>query len=72
MGAWRRHGLDVDLASLTYPGETDMCPRSSGPRLAAVERDVVGLFSAVGLAGRWRGDDSDAGNSPRYVTATRV
>jgi methyltransferase (TIGR00027 family) len=73
MKIWRRHGLDVDLTSLTYPGEYRYVP----DYLAAhgwqtVERDVVGLYGAMGLATRWRGDDSDAGNNPRYVTAIRV
>jgi methyltransferase (TIGR00027 family) len=73
MEGWRRHGLDVDLTSLMYPGEYRYVPEYLAAHgWQTVERDVVGLFSAVGLAGRWRGDESDAGNSPRYVTATRV
>jgi methyltransferase (TIGR00027 family) len=70
---WRQHGLDVDLASLTYPGEY----RSVPEHLAAngwetIDRDVAELFTATGLARRWRGDAGDAATNPRYVTATRV
>ncbi len=73
MAVWRRHGLDVDLTSLTYPGEYRYVPEYLVTHgWQTVERDVVGLFSAMGLAGRWHGNDSDVDNSPKYVTATRV
>ena len=70
---WRRQGLDVDLASLTYPGEYRYVPEYLAAKgWETVERDVVGLFSAVGRARRWRGVPADTENTPRYVTATRV
>ncbi len=73
MDGWRRHALNVDLASLTYPGEYRYVPEYLAAHgWETVERDVVELFSAVGVAGRWRGDDRDAGIIPRYVTATRL
>lgn len=70
--SWRRHGLDVDLASLMYPGEYRYVPEY----LAAhgwdtAERNVVELFTALGLADLWRGRPEDVELVPRYVTAFR-
>jgi methyltransferase (TIGR00027 family) len=68
---WRQHGLDFDLASLTYPGEYRYVPeylRANG--WETVERNVADLFTAVGLARLWRGGGGE--NMLRYVTATRV
>ena len=69
---WRQQGLDVDLARLTYTGEYRHVPQY----LAAcgwetVERKVADLFSAIGLAGRWRGGSEEEAIAPRYVTAIR-
>jgi methyltransferase (TIGR00027 family) len=69
---WRQHGLDVDLATLTYTGEYRYVPQY----LAAcgwetVERKVADLFGAIGMASRWRGGPEDEAITPRYVTATR-
>jgi len=70
---WRQHGLDVELTSLTYPGEYRYVPEylaANGWEIA--DRDVVELFTATGLARLWRGDASDAATNPRFLTATRV
>jgi methyltransferase (TIGR00027 family) len=69
---WRRQGLDVDLAKLTYTGEYRYVPQY----LAAcgwetVEWKVADLFGAIGMASRWRGGTEDEAITPRYVTATR-
>jgi methyltransferase (TIGR00027 family) len=69
---WRRHGVDVDLASLTYPGEYRYVPE----HLAAggwetVERNVIDLFAGMGLAELWRGSADDLAVVPGFVTATR-
>jgi methyltransferase (TIGR00027 family) len=70
---WRRHGLDVDVASLTYPGEYRYVPEYLAANgWETVERNVVDLFSAVGPARRWCGRPADTEDTPRYVTATRV
>ena len=70
---WRQHGLDVDLTSLTYPGEYRYVPEYLAANgWETVDRDVVELFTATGLARRWRGDAGDAATNPRFVTATRV
>ena len=70
---WRQHGLDVDLASLTYPGEYRYVPeylRAHG--WETVERNVVELFTAMGLARLWRGGPDDLAVIPGYVTARLV
>jgi methyltransferase (TIGR00027 family) len=70
---WRQHGLDVDLASLTYSGEYRYVPEylaSHGWK--TVERNVVELLSGMGLAGLWRGGPKELAVTPKYVTATRV
>lgn len=70
---WRRHGLDVDLASLTYPGEYRYIPdhlRARGWEVA--ERDAVELLTAMGLPELWRGNADDLKVVPRYVSARRL
>ena len=69
----RRRGLDVDLASLTYPGEYHYVPEY----LASNGWETAGLTSAellraMGLGGRRRTRPGDAEFIPEYITATRV
>jgi methyltransferase (TIGR00027 family) len=69
---WRQHGLDVDLARMTYSGEYSPVPEylaSHGWETA--ERNVVELLTGMGLAELWRGGHDDLAVVPRYVTATR-
>lgn len=69
---WRQHGLDVDLAALTYPGEYRYVPQYLASRgWQTVERKVADLFGAIGMASRWRGGPEGEAITPRYVTATR-
>jgi methyltransferase (TIGR00027 family) len=69
---WRRHGLDVDLASLTYPGEYRYVPEYLAAHgWETVQRNVVELFAALGLGEFWRGRPTDVELVPGYVTATR-
>lgn len=69
---WRRHGLDVDLASLTYPGEYRYVPEYLATHgWETVQRNVVELFAALGFAEFWRGRPTDVELVPGYVTATR-
>jgi methyltransferase (TIGR00027 family) len=69
---WRRHGLDVDLASLTYPGEYRYVPEYLAAHgWETAQRNVVELFAAVGLTPLWRGRPQDVNLVPGYVTATR-
>jgi methyltransferase (TIGR00027 family) len=70
---WRQHGLDVDLASLTYPGEYRNVPEYLEAKgWETVESNVADLFAATGVGRVWRSGAVDAVNIPRYVTATRV
>jgi methyltransferase (TIGR00027 family) len=70
---WRQHGLDIDLASLTHPGEYRYVPEYLASRgWATAERNVVELLTAMGLADLWRGGPDDLAVTPRYLTATRV
>jgi methyltransferase (TIGR00027 family) len=70
---WRQHGLDVGLASPTYPGEYRNVPEYLEAKgWETVESNVADLFAATGVGRLWRGGAVDAVNIPRYVTATRV
>lgn len=69
---WRRQGVDVDLASLTHAGEYRYVPEYLAAHgWKTVERNVVDLLNAIGMAGVWRGSPDELAESPRYVTATR-
>ncbi len=70
---WRQIGLDVDLAELTYQAEYRYVPEY----LAAygwetVERNVVELFSDMGIPGGPRVSRRDVAVTPMYLTASRV
>lgn len=70
---WRQRGLDVDLASLTYPGEYHYVPdylASNGWETAGL--GITELLGAMGLGGRRRTGSGDAEFIPEYITATRV
>ncbi|OIN82823.1 SAM-dependent methyltransferase [Mycobacterium malmoense] len=70
--SWRQHGLDVDLASLTYPGEYHYVPEYLASHgWETDERNVVELLTGMGLAELWRGGPDDLAVTPGYVTATR-
>jgi O-methyltransferase involved in polyketide biosynthesis len=70
---WRRHGLDVDLAQMTYSGEySDVRDYLASNGWQPAERNVVELLTGMGLAELWRGSPDDLAVVPRYVTATRV
>ncbi|MGB8390559.1 SAM-dependent methyltransferase [Mycobacterium sp.] len=70
---WRRHGLDVDLASLTYPGEYRYVPEYMAAHgWDTEERTVVELLATMGMAKLWRGGSDDIAVVPRYVTAMRT
>lgn len=70
---WKQRGLDVDLASLTYPGEYHYVPdylASNGWETAGW--DIADLLRAMGLGRRRRTGAGDSEFIPEYVTATRV
>lgn len=73
VAGWRRHGLDVDLASLMHPGEYRYVPEY----LAAhgwqiLERNVIELFAGLGWTELWGGSPEDVELVPGYVTAERT
>jgi len=69
----RQNGLDIDLASLTHPGEYHYVPEYlAGRGWATVERDIASLRSGMGLANQRRGGPRDTAFVPEYLTATRV
>ncbi|ORA17202.1 class I SAM-dependent methyltransferase [Mycobacterium arosiense] len=70
---WRRRGLDLDLASLTHPGEYHYLPEylaNQGWKTAG--RDITELLGAIGLDKRRRTGPGDSEFVPEYLTATRV
>ncbi|ELR83214.1 class I SAM-dependent methyltransferase [Mycobacterium intracellulare] len=70
---WRRRGLDVDLASLTYPGEYHYVPEYLAAHGWETRgRDIADLLRTMGLGKRRRTGRGDAEFIPEYVTATRV
>ncbi len=49
---WRRHGLDMDIAGLTYPGEhTDVAAYLQRHGWTTVSSELTDLFAAAGLPG---------------------
>jgi methyltransferase (TIGR00027 family) len=47
---WRRHGLDMDIAGLTYPGEhTDVAAHLQEHGWTTVSSELTDLFAAAGL-----------------------
>jgi methyltransferase (TIGR00027 family) len=70
---WRNHGLDVDLPSLTYPGQYRYVPEYLAARgWETVERNVVDLLTTMGMASMWRGGADELAFIPGYVTARLV
>lgn len=70
---WRQRGLDVDLASLTYPGEYHYVPEYLAANgWETVGRDLTELLGAMGLGRRRRTGAGGSEFIPEYVTATRV
>lgn len=69
----RQHGLDIDLASLTHPGEYHYVPEYLAAQgWATVERDITDLCGGMGLAKQGRSGPRDTAFVPEYVTATLV
>lgn len=70
---WRRHGLDVDLASLTHAGQYHYVPEYLATNgWDTAQRNVTELLGAMGLPGGSGRGPGDAEFAPEYLTATRV
>jgi methyltransferase (TIGR00027 family) len=69
---WRHRGLEIDLASVTYPGQYRYVPDYLAAQgWETVERNVVDLLTGMGLAELWRGGPEDLAVMPGFVTASR-
>ncbi|OBH41499.1 class I SAM-dependent methyltransferase [Mycobacterium sp. E183] len=67
---WRRHGVEIDLASLTHPGRYHYVPEYLGANgWVTAQRSVGDLSGAMGLPAPPRGGTDFV---PEYLTATRV
>jgi methyltransferase (TIGR00027 family) len=54
---WRRHGLDLDIARLSYPGEhTDVAAHLEAQSWTATRFDFAALFAAADLPGLTEAD----------------
>jgi methyltransferase (TIGR00027 family) len=70
---WRRHGLEMDLSSLTYPGEhTDVAAHLHANGWATTESRLTDLFSAAGLPELGQAAEQVPATTIRFVRAVRV
>jgi methyltransferase (TIGR00027 family) len=70
---WRRHGLEMDLTSLTYPGEhTDVAAHLQANGWATTESRLTDLFSAAGLPELGQAAEQVPATTIRFVRAVRV
>lgn len=69
---WRRNGLDLDIAELTYPGEhTDVAAHLSDRGWDVLRFRLPELFTAAGLAELEAADQRGASAAINFVTAVR-
>ena len=62
---WRRHGLDLDIAGLTYPGEhTDVAAHLQANGWETTKYQLTDLFTAAGLP--------ELGDAEQQVPATTI
>ncbi|MHA7653680.1 SAM-dependent methyltransferase [Mycobacterium sp. ML4] len=67
---WRREGLEVELAKLTYAAEFgSIAENLEAHGWRTTNQTLVELLSAVGLSGRRRLSQHDVAITPSYVTA---
>lgn len=70
---WRRVGLNVDLAALTYPGEyRDVPDYLADHGWQTVDRSIAELRAVLGIPTRKPVPPRDLAVTPRYVTAIRM
>lgn len=69
---WRQHGLEVDLASLTYPGQYHYVPEYLADHgWRPLQRNEAEVLGVTGLAAAPRGGPDDPASRAEYVTAIR-
>lgn len=70
---WRRHGLDMDLATLTYPGEhTDVAAHLHENGWETTESRLTELFSAAGLPELGQAAGQVPATTIKFVRAVRL
>lgn len=69
---WRAHGLDMDITSLTYPGEhTDVAAYLRAHQWDAVTFELADIFTAAGLPELVTDDRPHPNATIRFVQAVR-
>jgi methyltransferase (TIGR00027 family) len=69
---WRQHGLDMDIAGLTYPGEhTDVAAYLQQHGWTTVSSELTDLFAAAGLPGLGDAGPQGAPATISFVRAIR-
>lgn len=69
---WRRHGLDLDIAELTYPGEhTDVAAHLGDRGWDVLRFRLPELFTAAGLPALAAADQRGPSGAISFVTAVR-
>jgi methyltransferase (TIGR00027 family) len=71
--AWRRQGLEMDIAGLTYPGEhTDVAAHLQAHGWATVRSEISDLLAAAGLPELSQADRQGHGGGISFVRANRA
>jgi methyltransferase (TIGR00027 family) len=70
---WREHGLELDIAGLTYPGEhTDVAAHLEAHGWQATRSELPDLFAAAGLPELAEADRQGPANTIRFVRARKA
>jgi methyltransferase (TIGR00027 family) len=70
---WRRHGLDLDIADLTYPGEhTDVAAHLQADGWDATKFELTDLFTAAGLPELGEAEQQAPAATISFVRAIRT
>ena len=70
---WRRQGLDLDIAGLTYPGEhTDVAAHLEAHRWDATRSKLTDLFAAAGLQELSEAEQQAPAATISFVRAVRT
>lgn len=70
---WRRHGLEMDLTSLTYPGEhTDVAAHLHENGWETTESGLTDLFSTAGLPELGPAAEQVPATTIKFVRAVRL
>jgi methyltransferase (TIGR00027 family) len=70
---WRRHGLDMDIAGLTYPGEhTDVAAHLRANGWETTRFELTDLFAAAGLPRLEESEQQGPATTISFVRAIRI